>query len=272
VPRPRSLLCVHAHPDDEALFTAGVMARYAAEGVRSTLVTCTDGSLGFAPDGTGPTDPNHDRDIVTKARIVELGASCDLLGVDRLELLGYHDSGMTGWPQNEEAGAFINQDLDEVAARIAGVIAEERPQVIVTYDANGFYGHPDHIQANRITVAALAASGLTATLLYTAIPKSAFKRFRAVMQEAGIEGPGSDGEDPPFGTPDEEIGIIVDIEAVADVKFDALSAHSSQTDDSFFLKMGRERFKELFRNEYFVRAQDPFGRTGVDHDLFVGWR
>ncbi len=92
------------------------------------------------------------------------------------------------------------------------------------------------------------------------------------MAEAGIEGPGADGEDPPFGTPDEEIGIIVDVTEAADAKFDALSAHSSQTDDSFFVKMGRDRFLELFRNEYFVRVHDPLRRIGVDHDLFAGWR
>jgi LmbE family N-acetylglucosaminyl deacetylase len=267
-----TLLCVHAHPDDESSSTGGVLRAYADEGVRTVLVTCTDGALGDSPDGATPDAEQHEPGEVAAYRAEELGTAARILGVTRLEMLGFPDSGMEGWPQNDAPGSFWSTPVDTAAQRLLPILLEERPQVIVTYDANGFYGHPDHIQANRITVAALAASGLTATLLYTAIPKSAFKRFRAVMQEAGIEGPGSDGEDPPFGTPDEEIGIIVDIEAVADVKFDALSAHSSQTDDSFFLKMGRERFKELFRNEYFVRAQDPFGRTGVDHDLFVGWR
>ena len=187
-------------------------------------------------------------------------------------MLGFPDSGMEGWPQNDAPGSFWSTPVDVAAARLLPILAEERPQVVITYDENGFYGHPDHIQANRITIAALAMSGLTATLLYTAIPKSAFRRFRAIMEEAGIEGPGSDGEEPPFGTPDEDIGIIVDVAAAADAKFDALSAHSSQTDDSFFLKMGRERFRELFRNEYFVRAQDPFSRPGVDDDVFAGWR
>jgi LmbE family N-acetylglucosaminyl deacetylase len=163
--------------------------------------------------------------------------------------------------------------VDVAADRLVPILLEERPQVVITYDANGFYGHPDHIQASRVTVAALERSGLDARLLYTAIPKSAFKRFREVMAEAGIEGPGSaDGEDPPFGTPDEEIGVIVDVAAAADAKFDALSAHSSQTGESFFLKMGRDRFRELFRSEFFVRVQDPLGRTGVDDDLFAGWR
>jgi LmbE family N-acetylglucosaminyl deacetylase len=267
-----TLLCVHAHPDDESSSTGGVLRTYANEGVRTVLVTCTDGALGDSPDGATPDAEHHEPGEVAAHRADELRTAAGILGVTRLELLGFPDSGMEGWPQNDAPGSFWSTPVDEAAKRLLPILLEERPQVVVTYDENGFYGHPDHIQANRITVAALAASGLTATLLYTAIPKSAFKRFRAVMEEAGIEGPGSDGEDPPFGTPDEQIGIIVDVAAVADAKYDALSAHSSQTDDSFFLKMGRARFRELFRNEYFVRAQDPFDRTGVDHDLFVGWR
>src|SRR5271166_5761995 len=118
MPSGRCLLCVHAHPDDEALFSAGVMARYAADGVRSVLVTCTDGSLGFDPDGVGPHEPGHDRGAVAAARRVELEASAALLAVDRLELLGYADSGMLGWPENDAPGAFINQPLAEVARRI----------------------------------------------------------------------------------------------------------------------------------------------------------
>ena len=173
MPEPRCLLCVHAHPDDEALFTAGVMARYAAAGVRSVLVTCTDGSLGFSPDGTGPNDAAHDRDVVAASRRAELEASCALLGVDRLEVLGYRDSGMAGWPQNDEQGSFIRQDLDEVADRIAAVLAEERPQVVVTYDANGFYGHPDHVFTHLATLAAIERTDAVQKVYFPAIPESA---------------------------------------------------------------------------------------------------
>jgi LmbE family N-acetylglucosaminyl deacetylase len=267
-----TLLCVHAHPDDESSSTGGVLRTYADSGVRTVLVTCTDGALGDSTDGNKPDADGHEPGEVAAHRESELREAARILGVRRLELLGFADSGMEGWPQNDAPGSFWSTPVDEAATRLVPILLEERPQVVVTYDENGFYGHPDHIQANRITRAALHASGLTATLLYTAIPKSAFKRFRAVMEEAGIEGPGSDGEDPPFGTPDEQIGIIVDVSAAAAAPFDALSAHSSQTDDSFFLKMGRDRFRELFRNEYFVRAIDPLGRAGVDDDLFAGWR
>src|ERR1019366_9111386 len=173
-------------------------------------------------------------------------------------MLGFPDSGMEGWPQNDAPGSFWTTPVEVAAARLTPILLEERPQVVITYDENGFYGHPDHIQTNRVTRAALEQSGLTASLFYTAIPKSAFKRFRQMMEEAGLEGPGSGGEAPPFGTLDEQIGVIVDVAAAADAKFAALSAHSSQTDDSFFLKMGRDRFRQVFSNEWFVRAVDPF--------------
>ena len=157
MPPDLCLLCVHAHPDDEALFSAGVMARYAAEGVRSVLVTCTDGGLGFAPDGDraerrGPRSATRSR----AARRAELEASCALLGVDRLETLGLRglrDDGLAAERRCRRRSS--NQPLDEVAARIAAVIDEERPQVVVTYDANGFYGHPDHVFTHRATMAAV---------------------------------------------------------------------------------------------------------------------
>jgi LmbE family N-acetylglucosaminyl deacetylase len=269
VPRPRSLLCVHAHPDDEALFTAGVMARYAAEGVRSTLVTCTDGSLGFAPDGTGPTDPQHDRDVVTKARTVELEASCALLGVDRLELLGYHDSGMVGWPQNDEAGAFINQDLGEVAARIAEVIAEERPQVIVTYDANGFYGHPDHIFTHRATIAAAGTSSGVAKVYFPAVPASMLEGFLELAVGAGMVLP-EWLEDPDWGTPDALVQTEVDCSAWVRLKHAALASHASQVDNADLVGMPDEVFDLVFGTERYVRAFDTTSAPLPEHDLFEG--
>ncbi|HEV3212548.1 MAG TPA: PIG-L family deacetylase [Acidimicrobiales bacterium] len=267
-----TLLCVHAHPDDESSSTGGVLRTYADQGVRTVLVTCTDGSLGDSPDGVPPDAEHHDPVGVAAHRAEELRAAAKILGVTRIEMLGFPDSGMEGWPQNDAPGSFWSTPVDVAAARLVPILLEERPQVVVTYDENGFYGHPDHIQANRVTRAALAASGLTASLLYTSIPKSAFARFRQLLDDAGIEGPGGDGEDPPFGTPDELIGIRVDVSGAADAKYDALSAHSSQTDNSFFTKLGRDRFRQVFGTEWFVRAIDPLGRTGVDDDLFAGWR
>jgi len=268
-----TLLCVHAHPDDESSTTGGVLRTSADQGIRTVLVTCTDGALGDAPDGVTPDLENHRPREVAAHRADELRAAAEILGITRTETLGFSDSGMEGWPQNDAPGSFWSTPVDVAAQRLVPILLEERPQVIVTYDENGNYGHPDHIQANRVTRAALAASGLPSSLFYTAIPKSAFRRFRQAMVDAGIDVPWDpDDDEPPWGTPDELIGVIVDVAAAADAKFEALSAHASQTENSFFLKMGRERFRDVFRVEWFVRAVDPFNRTGIDDDLFAAYR
>ena len=269
MPSPRCLLCVHAHPDDEALFTAGVMARYAAEGVRSVLVTCTDGSLGYAPDGTGPTDPGHDRVVVAAARRTELEASARLLGVDRLELLGYHDSGMVGWPQNDEPGAFIRQDLDEVASRIAAVIDAERPQVVVTYDANGFYGHPDHIFTHRATIAAVAGSAGVEKVYFPAIPNSLLAGFLDLAVGAGMTLP-EWLEEPDWGTPDELVRTEVDCSPWVRVKHAALAAHATQVDNADLVGMPDDVFDLVFGTERYVRAFDTTSTPLPEADLFEG--
>src|SRR5580693_10744983 len=146
---PLTLMAVHAHPDDEAIGTGGILARYADEGVQTVLVTCTNGELGDAPGGLKPGDPGHDEEVVVPLRRAELEASSEVLGVSHLELLGYHDSGMDGWPQNDASGSFWRTPVEEAAHRLADLMRTYGPQVVVTYDENGFYGHPDHIQANR---------------------------------------------------------------------------------------------------------------------------
>jgi LmbE family N-acetylglucosaminyl deacetylase len=268
-----TLLCVHAHPDDESSTTGGILRTYADQGIRTVLVTCTDGALGDAPDGTTPEAEHHHPALVAQHRAEELKRAAAILGIARVEMLGYPDSGMEGWAQNAATNSFWATPVADAAARLVPILLEERPQVVVTYDEIGFYGHPDHIQAHRVTRAALEAAGLTSSLFYPAIPTSAFKRFREVLAEADVEGPGSDDEGGgPPGTPDEKIDVVIDVTSAVDAKFDALAAHASQTESSFFLKMGRERFREFFRTEWFVRAVDPLGRTGIDHDLFAGWR
>jgi LmbE family N-acetylglucosaminyl deacetylase len=267
----RCLLCVHAHPDDEALFSAGVMARYAADGVRSVLVTCTDGSLGFGPDGTGPHEDGHDRTAVAKARQVELEASASLLGVDRLEMLGYRDSGMLGWPENELATAFINQPLDEVADRIAAVIDQERPQVVVTYDERGFYGHPDHVFAHRATMVAVERTGSAAKVYFPAIPESLLAGFLQLARDAGMVLP-EWLEAPDWGTPDELVGTEVDCTKWVRIKHAALAAHATQVDNADLVGMPDEVFDAVFGVERYVRGLDTTGTPLPEHDLFQGVR
>jgi LmbE family N-acetylglucosaminyl deacetylase len=267
-----TLMAVHAHPDDEALGTGGVLARYSDEGVRTVLVTCTNGELGDAPGGIKPGDPAHDESIVVPLRRLELEASCRALGVSDLELLGYHDSGMEGWPQNDAPGSFWHTPVAEGGHRLAVLMEKYRPQVVVTYDENGFYGHPDHIQANRITRAAIAECHIPKKLYYTAVPRSAIRGMGDLLAQAGIERPAEIEDNPDFGTPDELITTAVDCTAVADRKFASLAAHASQSDNIFFLRMGEELFATIMGSESFVRVQDSTEAPIPEDDLFAGLR
>ncbi|MGH8987198.1 MAG: PIG-L family deacetylase [Acidimicrobiales bacterium] len=264
-------MCVHAHPDDEAISTGGILARYAAEGVETVLVTCTNGELGDGPGGSKPGTPGHTASEVVASRREELQASCAALGVGHLELLGYHDSGMMGWPQNDAPEAFWHADVDEVAGRIGRLMARYRPEVVVTYDEHGFYGHPDHIQAHRATVAATERSGVPDKLYYPAVPQSAIPRVVELLSSRGVQVP-AEIEDGSLGTPDEEIGAIVDCAAFSAAKFASLSAHSSQAENIFFLSLGSEVFADVFSQEAFVRVLDRTGQRGLEDDLFSGLR
>src|SRR5438105_1430607 len=149
----RTLVAVHAHPDDECIGTGGILARYAAEGVRTILVTCTDGAVGEISDSSLATPEN-----LVEVRAGELDESVRILGVSRLCKLGYRDSGMAGTADNNHPAAFLQCDFSEAVERVVRVVREERPQVLVTYDENGGYGHPDHIRAHQVAVAAFEAA------------------------------------------------------------------------------------------------------------------
>ncbi|MFJ8688698.1 PIG-L family deacetylase [Micromonospora wenchangensis] len=276
--RGLTLMAVHAHPDDEATSTGGVLARYAAEGITTVLVTCTDGGCGDGPGGVKPGDPGHDPAAVAAMRQAELEASCAALKVSHLETLGYADSGMMGWSTNELPGAFWTTPVAEAAQRLAELIRRYRPDVVVTYDENGFYGHPDHIQAHRITMAAVEMTDIPAKVYWTTVPRTAFAEFGRVLRELGVEWaepdetPGADAPGPQLGLPDDEITTWVDTSSYGTQKFDALAAHASQTENIFFLRMGRDRFVELMGRETFVRVRDTTGAPLPEDDLFAGLR
>ncbi|ACU76240.1 LmbE family protein [Catenulispora acidiphila DSM 44928] len=274
--RPLTLMAVHAHPDDEATGTGGILARYAAEGIRTVLVTCTDGGCGDGPGGVKPGEPGHDPVAVAALRRQELKASCDILNITHLETLDYADSGMMGWPTNDAPESFWRTPVEQSAARLADLIRHYEPDVVVTYDENGFYGHPDHIQANRVTVAALALTELTPKLYWTTMPRSAMQNFMETMREFDPEWTEPDPAEaeamPEIGLPDEEITTWVDVSKFGGQKFDALAAHASQGENIFFLKMGPERFTDLMGVETFVRVQDSTGAAVPENDLFAGLR
>jgi N-acetyl-1-D-myo-inositol-2-amino-2-deoxy-alpha-D-glucopyranoside deacetylase len=285
------LLLVHAHPDDESIGTGATMAKYAAEGAQVTLVTCTLGELGeIIPPSLAQLAAERE-DRLGAYRIGELAAACAALGVTDHRFLGgpgrWRDSGMMGTPGNEDSRCFWQADVDEAAQALLDVIREVRPQVLVTYDANGFYGHPDHIQAHRITVAALTMIDYEPTLYFNAIPASVMVTWRARWEQEdreraeadaakGIvrepEVPDPDEEEFEMGTPDDDIGATIDVSEVSGAKFDALEAHASQIAESFWMKMGRERFMETMRTEWFVRVTNPKNLEGNVKDIFAGYR
>ena len=283
---PITLMVVHAHPDDEAISTGGILALYGKEGIRTVLVTCTDGSAGDGPGGVKPGEPGHDPAAVAAMRREELERSCRALGVKHLELLGFTDSGMMGWAQNDAPGSFWSTPVPEAAGKLVKLFEQYQPEVVVTYDAKGFYGHPDHIQAHRITIEAIERTGIPNKLYFTAVPKSWFADLGKRLTELGIEFPAPEvkPEDAAlpaenqasgpeeWGTPDEEVTTVVDVASAVDEKYDSLIAHSSQSDNIFFLRMGREAFGEVMTREAFIRVIDKTSAPVPEDDLLAGLR
>ena len=267
---PLTLMAVHAHPDDEASTTGGILARYSAEGVRTVLVTCTNGELGDGHEGSKPGQDGHDVAAVVELRRRELAESCRVLGVSDLELLGYHDSGMMGWDTNDAPHAFWHVPVDEAAGRLSGLMTRYRPQVVVTYDSYGFYGHPDHIQAHRVTLAALDRSGIPAKLYCPTVRRSKLAAFAERAGQAGTELP--DVDQSRFGSDDEDIAASVDCREWVGAKRAALAAHASQSDNIFFLRLPDAVFTEMFGIEEFIRLRDPTGTPTPETDLFTGLR
>jgi len=286
----RRLMLVHAHPDDESIGTGATMAKYAAQGAGVTLVTCTLGELGeiIPPDLANLAWDRENR--LGEHRIAELAAACAALGVSDHRFLGgpgrWHDSGMIGTPANDWDGAFWRADVDEAARVLLGVIKEVRPQVLVTYDANGFYGHPDHIQAHRVAWRAFEmADGLMRKFYATAVPKSVLaegiemmrgaEKGRA-MASAGSEFLAVDSADElPFGVPDEQVTTEIDARDYLGAKLAAMRAHASQiaVDGPFFALTNRVG-QRAFGYEYYTLLAGPrgpgAGRHGWEADLFAG--
>jgi LmbE family N-acetylglucosaminyl deacetylase len=271
-----TLMAVHAHPDDEASSTGGVLALYSDQGIQTVVVTCTNGEFGDAPGGVKPGQDGHDEQAVAQLRLAELRQSCKILGVTDLETLGYHDSGMPDWDFKERPEAFCNIPLADVAARIGGLIERYQPQVVITYDDNGMYQHPDHVHASRAAQAAVAATGIPAKLYLTALRGSDFQKIWEAMREQGVEVPDRREITPEMRQKmaEDELRITttVDIHPVLGRKRDALFAHASQIEESWFSRLPPEIAAATFGREHFIRASDATGAPLPEDDLFAGLR
>jgi LmbE family N-acetylglucosaminyl deacetylase len=269
-----TLMAVHAHPDDESSSTGGVLAKYSDSGVRTVVVTCTNGEFGDTPDGVKPGEDGHEEQVVAQIRLAELRQACKLLGVTDLELLGYHDSGMPDWEYKYRPDAFCNVQQDVVAARIGGLIEQYRPQVVITYDDEGAYQHPDHVHASRCAQAAVAATGIPDKLYLTAMRRSDWRKLWDTLREQGIEVPDVREIDEETLRQIEEreqlITTNVDIRSVLDRKRAALLSHASQIRESWFSKIPPEIGEQVFGRESFIRAMDRTGTPVPEDDLFAG--
>jgi LmbE family N-acetylglucosaminyl deacetylase len=271
-----TLMAVHAHPDDESSSTGGVLAAYGDQGVRTVVVTCTNGEFGDAPGGVKPGQDGHDEQAVAQLRLAELREACKILGVTNLEPLGYHDSGMPDWDYKDRPSAFCNIPTAEVAARIAALIDQYRPQVVITYDPTGPYQHPDHVHAAEAAVSAAAGSGIPAKLYFTAMRGSDWQKVWQALRDAGLDVPDRPAADPQvrqqMAETERRITTTIDIRPVLARKRDALFAHASQIQDSWFSKIPQDIAEATFGRESFIRASDSTGAPVPEDDLFAGLR
>jgi LmbE family N-acetylglucosaminyl deacetylase len=271
-----TMMAVHAHPDDEASSTGGVLAKYSAEGIRTVVVTCTNGEFGDAPGQVKPGSDGHDEQEVAQLRLSELRQSVKILGVTNLELLGYHDSGMLEWDYRNRPDAFCNVPQELVAARIVALIERYQPQIVISYDDQSAYQHPDHVHAARSAAAAVAASGLPAKYYQIAMRRSSWAKIGEALRAAGVnteewEEPSAE-EVAKMAAEEARITTTVDIRDVLALKRDALMAHASQIEDSWFSKIPEDVATEAFGQENFVRAVDRTGAPVPETDLFAGLR
>jgi LmbE family N-acetylglucosaminyl deacetylase len=277
-----TLVCFHAHPDDEAIGTGGTIAKAVKDGHRVVLVTATRGEHGEYPEGfLAPGE------TLAQRRELEMADAVAILGIARHVFLGYQDSGMMGTPENDDPAAFWQADVEEAAQRLAAILDEENADVLTIYDANGIYGHPDHIKVHEVGVRAAEIAG-TRKVYETTINRTAWIRraqsgdtpTRRVETVDGvdrlIEEPASGDSPPtqrtiefPLGVDEDELTTSVDVRDFVDTKKRAMRAHASQiTDDSFFMKMSDEVFAAGFGTEWFILRGAPKGIH--EHDLFAG--
>ncbi|MFI7601436.1 PIG-L family deacetylase [Actinoplanes sp. NPDC049681] len=255
-PQELVLMAVHAHPGPESTNTGGILAHYARQGVRVVLITCTNGEHRAGPAADG-------------GRVAELRSACAHLGVSDLELLGYHDSGMT---DERRPDAFRDVPVDDVAARIGALIGRYKPQVVVTYDPEGRY-HPDHAHAAAATHRAVAATGIPAKAYGVALGASYWRGIHDAAVQAGL---GDSFAEPESSAEaervDERTTTTVDVAGVLDRKQAAILAHASQVGGTWMERLFAKELPAVLARESYIRTWDRSGAPLPERDLFAGVR
>lgn len=281
----KRLLLVHAHPDDETINNGITMAKYAQEGAKVTLVTCTRGEEGeVLVEELGNLASNRD-DKLGEHREIELKNAMKLLGIEDYRFLGapdkkWRDSGMIGTPQNERSDVFWQANLEEVAQELVKIILETKPQVLITYDEFGGYGHPDHIKANQV---AMKAADLAATqgwkiskIYWNTMPRSVIQNGIEKMKEVGSSFFGAESADElPFAKPDELVSTVIRGVEYVPQKLEAMKAHATQIAvDGPFFALSNNLGLSVWGDEYYTLVKgeksEPFDSEGREIDLFAG--
>ncbi|CAN5842220.1 PIG-L family deacetylase [soil metagenome] len=275
----RSILACFAHPDDESFAVGGTLAHYASRGIPTTLVCTTRGEAGKIADPSLASQQD-----LGEVREAELRCAANAPGIDKVEILGYRDSGMEGAEDNNHPQAYVMADRDEVVARLVGYIRSLRPEVVITFDPDGAYGHPDHVAIHHHTVAAVAAARdetrypeagpvwAPRRLYFTAISRTRFAEMRRRLSEMGVDTTAFDREDMPIiGQDDDEIDVTVDVRETVTAKRAALQCHATQFGpDNFMTQLAGDVADDLMSLESFTLwwgTPIPEGEAG---DLFAG--
>ena len=309
-PHPRTLMTVHAHPDDETIGTGGLMAKAVADGHRVVLVTGTRGEMGEIVVKDMDTPENHRR--LGEIRAGELEAAMHELGVTEWENLGYRDSDMMGRVGNRDPRNFWNADLDEAAGRLTWLVRRYKPDVMTTYNDIGGYGHPDHIRTHDVAVRAFARAGDPAwypeqltpehggsgpseadgglapwspsKLYEQAIPASVRNAMTERMEAVGETSFWSEPTDAPeeeraawrermakMLVPDEAVTTWIDVAEVLDRKWAAIGKHVTQMSlDSPFLRFGKDAWREFWGREAYILRESRVRSSTPESDVFAG--
>jgi N-acetyl-1-D-myo-inositol-2-amino-2-deoxy-alpha-D-glucopyranoside deacetylase len=274
----QTLLAIFAHPDDEAFGSGGTLAHYAAQGARVVLVCATRGEVGEIADDSLAT-----HETLGRVRENELRCAAQTLGISELIFLGYRDSGMAGTLQNDDPRAFMNIPADEVVSRLVSIIRRVRPQVVLTFEPNGGYGHPDHMAIHRHTLAAFHAAADAARypeqgqtwqashLFYTAIPRSFFLDMRHRLEAMGADtSEFARFEESGAGWPDDKVNVMLNVADEVEAKWTALNCHRTQFGpDNLFRRLPEDEVKGMMSQEYFALSW-PEPEPGLQlNDLFA---
>jgi len=281
----KRLLLVHAHPDDETINNGVTMAKYAASGAQVTLVTCTRGEEGEVLVTELANLASDKDDKLGEHREVELKDAMAQLGINDFRFLGapnkkWRDSGMMGTTQNERGDVFWQADLDEASHELVKIILETKPQVLITYDEFGGYGHPDHIKAHRVAMRATelaAEQGWQISKIYwNTMPRSVIQMGIEKMKEVGSDFFGAESaDDLPFAKPDELVTTVVNAPEYVPQKLEAMKAHATQISvDGPFFALSNNLGLSVWGDEYYTLVKGekvaPFDSNGRELDIFAG--